>query len=170
MKIALLGGTRFVGPFIVRSLVRQGHEVQVYHREKTECNLPDGVQHVTIDRNVRGHTRAALKQNNPDAVIDMIGFRPEQVEEVIAANLDLEHYVFCSTTAIYGQIGKSTPYEASRPRTHSAYEFGKVGCEELLLETHATRGIPVTFLRLAHPYDVDLEDVLPKLAREEGIV
>ena len=140
MKIALLGGTRFVGPIMVRSLVREGHEVQVYHRGKTVGNLPDVVQHVTIDRDVRGQVQAALKQNSPDAIIDMIGFRPEQVEEVIAADLDLEHYVFCSSTAVYGQIGKNTSDEASSLDPHSAYELGKVGCEELLLEGHAKRG------------------------------
>ena len=36
MKIAVLGGTRFIGPFIVRAVVRQGHQVEVYHRGKAE--------------------------------------------------------------------------------------------------------------------------------------
>jgi len=42
MKVAILGGTRFVGPFIVRALIREGHEVAVYHRGKMACEFPCG--------------------------------------------------------------------------------------------------------------------------------
>ena len=152
MRIAVLGGTRFIGPFIVRALVRQGHQVAVYHRGKTACELPGGVRHVTIDRCVEGQTAAALRENRPDAVIDMCGYWPRHVKQVLAAGLDLHHYVFCSTTAVYGQIGKSTPDETTPIKAHSDYERGKAACEHLLLSVHYERGVPVTILRLAHPY------------------
>ena len=152
MKMAVLGGTRFIGPFIVRHLARQGHQVAVYHRGKTECDFVEDVQHVTIDRDIRGQTAAALRDSRPDAVIDMCGFRREQFEEIVAGDLDLQHYVFCSSTAVYGQIGKNTPDEAAATDAKSDYECGKVACEQLLLTMHEQRQFPVTILRLAHPY------------------
>ena len=53
MRVAILGGIRLIGPFIVRDLAQQGHEVDVYHRGKTTCDLGQGVGHVTIDRKER---------------------------------------------------------------------------------------------------------------------
>jgi len=152
MKIAVLGGTRFIGPFIVRHLVRRGHQVSVYHRGKTVSDLPEGVQHVTIDRDITGRTAAALRENRPDAVIDMCGYRREHLEEIVAGDLGLQHYVFCSSTAVYGRIGKSTPDETTATDAKSDYECGKVACEQLLLTMHQQRQFPVTILRLAHPY------------------
>lgn len=152
MKIAVLGGTRFIGPFIVRNLVRQGHQVDVYHRGKTVHKFSEDVRHVTIDREIKGQTAAALKENRPDAVIDMCGYWPEQLKELMSAGLDLQHYVFCSTTAVYGQIGKNTPDEKTMVNAQSDYECGKVACEKLLLSMHQAQQLPVTILRLAHPY------------------
>ena len=63
----------------------------------------------------------------------MIGFRPEQVEEVITANLDLKHYVFCSTTAVYGLLSKNgkaitedIPARAVEPYGKSKLEGEKI--------------------------------------------
>jgi len=152
VKVAILGGTRFIGPYIVRDLVEQGHEVEVYHRGETTGDLPEAVRHVTVDRTVEGQTAAALREHRPEAVIDMCGYWPRQVEEVPDAGLDLQHYVFCSSTAVYGQIGKSTPDETAPLKVQSDYERGKAASEHLLLSVHYERGFPVTILRLAHPY------------------
>ena len=152
MKVAVLGGTRFIGPFIVRALVRQGHQVEVYHRGRTACEFSGDVRHVTIDRRIEGQTAAALRENRPEAVIDTCGYWPQQVKDVPAAGLDLHHYVFCSTTAVYGQIGKSTPNETAPIKAQSDYERGKAACEHLLLSIHYESGLRVTILRLAHPY------------------
>lgn len=150
MKVAVLGGTRFVGPFIVEELLRLGHEVEVYHRGRTHHEFSGPVRHVTVDRTVEGTTAEAIRKNRPKAIIDMCGYWPHQIREVLSE--DLEHYIFCSTTAVYGRIGKSTPDETTPIKAQSAYERGKAACEHLLLSVHYERDLPVTILRLAHPY------------------
>jgi len=40
MRILVLGGTGFIGPWVVRRLHEWGHEVTVCHRGKTEADLP----------------------------------------------------------------------------------------------------------------------------------
>jgi len=152
MKIAVLGGTRFIGPFIVRKLVRLGHQVEVYHRGTTPCEFSDAVRHVTTDRHIKGQTAAALRENRPNAIIDMCGFQSHELEEAVGAGLQLQHYVFCSSTAVYGQIGKSTPDESTPVQPNSNYELGKVACEQLLVSMYRKQRLPVTILRLAHPY------------------
>lgn len=46
MRVLVIGGTAFIGPHVVRQLVDQGHDVLVFHRGKTEADLPAQVQHV----------------------------------------------------------------------------------------------------------------------------
>jgi nucleoside-diphosphate-sugar epimerase len=48
MKIVVLGGNRFIGPYLVRLLAEQGHELTVVHRGETEAELPSAVKHVHV--------------------------------------------------------------------------------------------------------------------------
>ena len=152
MHVAVIGGTRHVGPFIVRELVRSGHQVSVFNRGRTPVDLPHGVQRVTVDREIRGRLGEALRRLRPDAVIDMIGFVAADVEEVADALPSLQHYVFCSSTAVYGVIGSHTPDESAPVDPDSVYTDGKVACEELLKKRQRERDFQFTSLRLAHPY------------------
>jgi nucleoside-diphosphate-sugar epimerase len=45
-RVLVIGGTKFIGPYVVRQLVAAGYEVTVYHRGQTEAVLPDSVRHV----------------------------------------------------------------------------------------------------------------------------
>ena len=152
MKVAVIGGTRHIGPDIVALLIEAGHEASVYNRGRTAAALPDGVQHVVFDRKTPGQLGAALREHRPDAVIDMIGYELGDVVEVHDALPDLQHYVFCSSTAVYGKIGRNTPDESTPVAPDSDYTFGKVACDEWLMDKAQTSGFAVTSLRLAHPY------------------
>jgi len=46
MRILVIGGTRFIGPHVVRRLVDLGHAVTVYHRGQSEAALPEEVRHI----------------------------------------------------------------------------------------------------------------------------
>jgi nucleoside-diphosphate-sugar epimerase len=46
MEILVVGGTRFIGPYVVRALTSQGHTVTVFHRGEHEPHLPASVKHV----------------------------------------------------------------------------------------------------------------------------
>jgi len=165
MRVAVVGGTRFIGPFMVKGLVEQGHEVTVYHRGKTQAELPEGVSHVIVDREVPGQLAMALDINRPDAVIDMCGYHTKHLADIIATRIPLKHYVFCSTTAVYGQIFKDTPSELSVVNPKSDYEIHKIACENLLQQAHLLNIFPVTILRLAHPYG-PLDELIYTTGRE----
>ena len=152
MLVGVIGGTRHIGPDIVKLLIDAGHQVSAYNRGLTQAELPAGVQRVVVDRKVPGQLAKALSDNRPDAVIDMIGFVKQDVEQVLCALPALQHYVFCSSTVLYGHIGSSTPNESTPVAPDSGYGHGKVACDEFLTEQHRKNGRPVTSLRLAHPY------------------
>jgi nucleoside-diphosphate-sugar epimerase len=46
LHVLVIGGTLFIGPYVVRELARLGHAVTVYHRGKHEAALPESVRHV----------------------------------------------------------------------------------------------------------------------------
>jgi nucleoside-diphosphate-sugar epimerase len=46
MRVLIIGGTGFIGPYTARELCDGGHEVTVFHRGEHEAALPRSVRHV----------------------------------------------------------------------------------------------------------------------------
>ncbi len=65
MRILVIGGTGFIGPYVVRRLVNQGHQVVVFHRGQSTVELPSEVEHILGDR-------SAIPRVKTDVVIDLI--------------------------------------------------------------------------------------------------
>ena len=72
MRLLVLGGTRFIGPAVVRRLVEQGHSVAVFHRGRTNANLPASVAHVLGDRKDLPSFATEFRRFSPEVVIDTI--------------------------------------------------------------------------------------------------
>ena len=88
MKTLILGGTNFVGPFVVRELVELGHEVTTFHRGETEQDLPPNVRHVHGDfADFNKHVHA-LRGISPEVVLDMVPFRGGRVRSLFCCNRD----------------------------------------------------------------------------------
>jgi nucleoside-diphosphate-sugar epimerase len=152
MFVGILGGTRHIGPPMVRMLMEAGHRVAVFNRGVTPVVLPDGVEHVKVDRKVEGQLAVALRAHPPDVIFDCIAMHTADVEPVFEALPELQHYVWCGSTAVYGRIGWTTPDESIPLDADSPYTTGKGDCEELLKRLYEEKGWPVTMMRLAHPY------------------
>ncbi|CAN5611915.1 N/A [soil metagenome] len=71
MNVLVLGGTSFIGPSVVKSLVEAGHKVAVFNRGRTEANLPDGIERIVGDRARIDVAREAFRDFKPDVAIDM---------------------------------------------------------------------------------------------------
>lgn len=72
MRILFLGGTRFIGPAVVRRLAAEGHEVILFHRGQTHADLPKGTQKILGNRHHLEDFAESLRKLAPDAVIDML--------------------------------------------------------------------------------------------------
>ena len=75
MNILLIGGTGFIGPWVVSHLLEQGHEVAVFHRGQTNGNLPVRARHI-----------CGLRRHLPDYSFEFREFAPEVVVDFILAN------------------------------------------------------------------------------------
>ena len=70
MRFLVLGGTRFVGPAVVRLLAEEGHAVAVFHRGLSQADLPSSVVHFVGDRKRLSVLANEFARFAPDVVID----------------------------------------------------------------------------------------------------
>ncbi|MEO1374656.1 MAG: NAD-dependent epimerase/dehydratase family protein [Cyanobacteria bacterium J06635_10] len=71
MKILIIGGTNFIGPFVVSQLVNMGHDITLFHRGKTKTDVPK-VNHIYGDRTQLHDFQSEFEKLSPDVVVDMI--------------------------------------------------------------------------------------------------
>jgi nucleoside-diphosphate-sugar epimerase len=83
MTILAIGATGFIGPYVVRPLARQGHEVVVFHRGTTDADLPNAAQPLHGDRNALEEHRDAFEQVAPDVVIDVVPYTEAQARQAV---------------------------------------------------------------------------------------
>jgi nucleoside-diphosphate-sugar epimerase len=72
MRVLVIGGTGFIGTFLVRDLLAQGHEVAVFHRGKSKTVPPEDVRQILGDRAELGWHKLDFVRFLPDVVIDCI--------------------------------------------------------------------------------------------------
>ena len=105
LRILILGGTGFQGPFQVRYALSRGHQVTVFNRGRTHPGeLPKEAEQLIGDRNGK---LDALKGRTWDVVIDNPTSIPVWVRDaaqVLKGNVD--RYVFISTISVYADTSK----------------------------------------------------------------
>ncbi|MEX2032504.1 MAG: NAD-dependent epimerase/dehydratase family protein, partial [Dehalococcoidia bacterium] len=106
MRILVVGGTRFIGPYVVRELHAGGHEVGVFHRGRTSGALPEGTHEILADRQALRDRRsgevAALRAFAPAVVVDMIAMTKADAEATVATFAGVaERLVVASSMDVY---------------------------------------------------------------------
>lgn len=101
LKILILGGTGFTGPFQVRYALERGHEVTLFNRGKRPSpEWPGKVEQLFGDRETGDLD--ALKDRQWDVCIDNPTSVPHWVRDVgkVLAG-KVRHYLFISTISVY---------------------------------------------------------------------
>jgi 2'-hydroxyisoflavone reductase len=105
LRILILGGTGFIGPYEVRYALSRGHKVTTFNRGKTHPGeLPKEVEQLIGDRNGQ---LDALRNRQWDVVIDDPTTPPAWVRD--AAQIlkgNVERYVFISTISVYADTSQ----------------------------------------------------------------
>ena len=129
LKILILGGTGFTGPFQVRYALSRGHAVTVFNRGKTHPGeLPKAAEQLLGDRNDQ---LDALKGRKWDVVIDNPTTLPVWVRDaaqILQGNVD--RYVFISTISVFADV--------SKPGTDENGPLAKYAGADAMKETVAT--------------------------------
>lgn len=82
MRILIIGGTRFMGPYVVQALHDAGHEIAVFHRGQTTETLPAGVKSIQGNRQRLPQYAKELQEFAPTIVLDMMAMVEKDAGEV----------------------------------------------------------------------------------------
>lgn len=115
MRILVLGGTKFVGPHVVRQLAARGQEITIFHRGATETVLPEDVRHIHGDFASFSEHLDKLKRFGPEVVLDMVPFREEEAERVKAFAGVARRVVIVSSQDVYRAFGRIWRTEPGPP-------------------------------------------------------
>jgi nucleoside-diphosphate-sugar epimerase len=155
MRILVLGGTRFMGPFLVRDLAAGGHEVVVFHRGEHEQELP--AEHVHGDFADFDQHLPGLLAFEPETVVDMLAVLPTEASRVGAFAGSARHAVVLSSADVYRAFGRAWRTEPGPPDPVPLTEdsplrkrvvnakYDKVAVEAAVRQLD----LPVTVLRVA---------------------
>src|SRR5205809_1966157 len=106
LRILILGGTGFTGPYQIRYALSRGHKVTTFNRGKTHPGeLPKEVEQLIGDRNGQ---LDALRNRQWDVAIDNPTSVPVWVRDagqILKGNVD--RYVFISTISVYGDTSRA---------------------------------------------------------------
>ena len=149
MRIIVIGGTRFMGPRVVRSLAGAGHDVTVFHRG-IDCKET---------AHVHGDRMQLPRDLHGDVVVDMSCMTEEQAK-VAKEHFRGERYVVISSADVYrnydGLRGRYTgppdpiPLREDSPLRETRYPYGDDYDKILVEQTLA--GDRTTILRLPAVY------------------
>lgn len=156
-RVLVLGGTGFIGPHQVRSLLARGHAVTLFNRGRTGAGMfGKDVEELVGDR---ANNLEALKGRKWDAVIDESASNgataPAWVKASTAALKDsVDHYLFVSTRSVYADTSRvpmtsdapvlTLENSPLKPGQDMPYGHGKAYAEK---EAHAAMPGRVTVVR-----------------------
>jgi nucleoside-diphosphate-sugar epimerase len=115
VRVAVLGGTRFVGRAIVEELVAAGDDVLVVHRGETEpADLPP-VGHAHAERARFADVAADVAAFAPDVVVDCVAYTAADCDAVLPHLADGLRLVVLSSMDTYRAFGAVLTDEETDP-------------------------------------------------------
>jgi 2'-hydroxyisoflavone reductase len=103
LRILILGGTTYLGPYQIKRALERGHEVTIFNRGRTVPTLfPEVFSKVEKLRGDRSGDLESLKGREWDAVIDNSATDPKWVRDAALLLKDsVGLYLFTSSTGVY---------------------------------------------------------------------
>ena len=173
MKLLILGGTVFVGRYLVEAALQRGHSVSMFNRGYTNRKLFPEVEHLRGDRH---EDVQALAGKQWDVVIDTSGYLPRAVRASADLLNDVDTYIYISSGSVYKNleathIDELSPVqditaedlaEAETTRTvesPTAASYGqhygglKAECEEVIEQTLPERTLIIRPGLIVGPHD-----------------
>lgn len=177
MHLLIIGGTRFIGPLVVKKLFEGDHEIVLLHRGKSQSAVPSDVRHILGDRTNLIDFQDEFHKIQPDIVLDMIPITEEHAKLVMKTFKGIaKRVVAISSQDVYRAYGiligkedgleetpltedsalrrKLYPYRGEKPRAHDdpqkiLDDYDKIPIEKIVM---ADPELPGTVLRLPMVY------------------
>lgn len=173
MKVFVTGGTGFIGGFLVKRLVEQGHDVKVLVRKTSNLKYLKGLEINKVYGEISDTKSLKEATKDIEAVFHLAGLiHPVNVPDSkyydvnVKGSADLfrsafenngknlKHFIYCSSVTCYGIVeDESRPIKEDHP-CYGQNIYGKTKYEgELALKKLSEKyGVPITILRPARVY------------------
>jgi nucleoside-diphosphate-sugar epimerase len=103
MRVLVIGGTGFIGRHVTRRLIQAGHEVTVFHRGETRCDLFNvGEPDALTEKEWVQSIGCAAGWNG-----EVVTLPKELMPEHLVAPYNFEHQLCCDTGRIREELGYS---------------------------------------------------------------
>eukprot|EP00929_Paragymnodinium_shiwhaense_P030333 TRINITY_DN1720_c0_g1_i3.p2 TRINITY_DN1720_c0_g1~~TRINITY_DN1720_c0_g1_i3.p2 ORF type:complete len:475 (+),score=123.45 TRINITY_DN1720_c0_g1_i3:123-1547(+) len=149
-KILVMGGTRFIGCYLVKQLRDEGHDVFVMNRGKTNGGKPEplpGMSDAEYEKMLEGVSVLVADRKDPeqvkkvcaeaghfDVVYDNNARKLEDVQilvDAIEATGGCDQFIFMSSAGVYGPT-QVLPLNEATPGDPNSRHKEKLSCENLL--------------------------------------
>lgn len=147
MRVLIMGGTRFIGVYLTKILVEQGHEVVLFNRGNKPAPVP-GVKQIQGDRTQPQILQQQLAGEKFDAIFDNNGRELSDtapLAELFAGKI--QHFVYVSSAGVYLKSDQMPHIEGDATDPKSRHK-GKFETEAYL----AAKGLPFTSIRPVYIY------------------
>ena len=146
MRILMMGGTRFIGVYLTKVLLEQGHEVVLFNRGNHPA--PEGVSQIQGDRKDASQLKEKLSGESFDAIFDNNGRELSDTQPLAEIfNGQVKHFVYVSSAGVYLKSEQMPHVEGDWVDPNSRHK-GKHHTEAYLAES----GIPWTAIRPVYIY------------------
>lgn len=147
MRILIMGGTRFIGVYLTKLLVAQGHEVVLFNRGKKPSPV-EGIQQIHGDRAEANQIKEKLAGETFDAIFDNNGRELSDTQPL--ADLfkgKVKHFIYMSSAGVYLKSDQMPHIEGDATDPKSRH-LGKFETESYLAQS----GLPWTAIRPTYIY------------------
>ena len=146
MRILMMGGTRFIGVSLTKTLLEAGHEVVLFNRGNH--TIPAEVSHIQGDRKDAAQLKEKLSKESFDAIFDNNGRELSDTQPLVDIfNGRVKHFVYVSSAGVYLKSDQMPHIEGDAVDPNSRHK-GKHHTEAYLAES----GIPWTSIRPVYIY------------------
>ena len=147
MRILVMGGTRFIGVYLTKVLVAQGHEVVLFNRGNKPAPV-EGVRQIHGDRKDPSQLKSKLATESFDVIFDNNGRELSDTQPVVEIFQDkIQHFIYVSSAGVYLKSDQMPHREGDAIDPKSRHK-GKHQTEAYLAES----GIPWTSIRPTYIY------------------
>lgn len=137
MKILLLGGTGTLSSDVLKSSLRDGHQVSILNRGHNNNAVSKSVRIYKADLNIRQSVADALGEDKFDVIVDFYSRKKEDIERLFPIlSGKCKQYVFISSACVYKRDALSaTPITepTDKPNPGWSYNIEKYEAERTLI-------------------------------------
>ena len=85
MRILIIGGTGFIGPYMTRALIARKHKVALFNRGNKVRRIPEGAELIRGDKADLSRSRDQIASFGPDVTVHMVAYCSDDANQFVTA-------------------------------------------------------------------------------------